>query len=203
MEKFHEIICGRFEFNSLPTIKPRIIRLFLCAPYQDSLNEVEHLNKYVFPRLREFTISRYGFEFQVVDLFSGINKNSNKYESIQELCLNELIKSQLNSIGINFLCLIGNLYALNDLPDWIERNKYETIIQCLKEEANQDVKLIEKFYCLNINYLSNRYELHHFGHMDDETKFKLNQILTHGTRLAVNKNLIDSKFLTDIDSSSK
>ena len=60
-----------------------------------------------------------------------------------------------------------------------------------------------KFNEIAFNYLSNRYELHHFDHMDDETKFKLNQILTHGTRLAVNKNLIDSKFLTDIDSSSK
>lgn len=30
----NDIICGRFEFNSLPSLKPRIIRIFLCSPYK-------------------------------------------------------------------------------------------------------------------------------------------------------------------------
>ena len=59
------ILCGNFQLSTLPSIKPRQIRLFICAPYDDTEEEVSKLHKDVFPRLREFPMSRYGLEFQV------------------------------------------------------------------------------------------------------------------------------------------
>lgn len=63
-EQFN-ILCGNFQLSTLPSIKPRQIRLFICAPYDDTEEEVSKLHKDVFPRLREFSMSRYGLEFQV------------------------------------------------------------------------------------------------------------------------------------------
>lgn len=163
---------------------------------------MNYLNKYIFPKLREFTTSRYGFEFQVVDLFWGINDETINKESFVETCFKELEKCQQDSIGINFLSLIGDLYGYNDVPEWIERQNFEIIIQCLKE-AYLDFDSLTYFYHLNINYLSNRYELVYKNHMNIETKQSLAQLLTIGTKLAVEKNLLDSTFLNNIDSSSK
>jgi hypothetical protein len=164
---------------------------------------VSYLNRHVFPKLREFTLSRYGFEFQAVDLFWGINNQiKTNYESLLSICIKELEKCRLNSIGITFLSLLGNVYGPIDLPDWIERNKFEAILQCLKE-SNLDVKLLDKFYCLNINYLSNRYEIIHKDYITNDIKNSLTQTLINGTKLAVDKNLIEKSFLSDIDSSSK
>jgi hypothetical protein len=28
------ILCGNFQLSNLPSIKPRLIRLFICAPYE-------------------------------------------------------------------------------------------------------------------------------------------------------------------------
>lgn len=33
----NDIISGRFEYNCLPSLNPRLIRLFICAP-SDGLN---------------------------------------------------------------------------------------------------------------------------------------------------------------------
>ena len=80
------VLHGSFSTHDGPSIKPRKIRLFLCAPFKgksknsaltlivklifflfpDTAPEVEHLFQVVFPKLRHFTRSRYGFEFQVI-----------------------------------------------------------------------------------------------------------------------------------------
>lgn len=54
--------------------------------------------------------------------------------------------------------IIGDEYGTQTLPEWIEREKFDLILRCLKE-INCDSSPLEKCYKLNINYLSNRYEL--------------------------------------------
>lgn len=164
---------------------------------------MNHLHKYIFPQLREFTISRYGFEFQVIDLFWGLNcDHVETIEDIEDLCMKEIEKCQNDSIGITFLSLVGDVYGLVDLPVSIERNKFDILMQTLRE-ANLNYSLIEQYYELNINYLSNKYELNREKKLNLDLRFKLSQLFISGAKLAVEKNLLDKEFLLNLDSSSK
>lgn len=62
----------------------------------------------------------------------------------------------INMIGKK--AVIGDDLGYKLLPRWIDRTHFETVVECLKREAT-DVTNLEDFYTLNINYLSNRFEL--------------------------------------------
>ena len=38
------ILRGNFQLNNLPSIEPRIIRIFVCAPYEGNLFLIESTN---------------------------------------------------------------------------------------------------------------------------------------------------------------
>ncbi len=67
-----------------------------------------------------------------------------------------------NNINLNYLTfaqsLIGTEYGQPILPEWIDREYFFAIIKSLKENKI-DHKPLETYYKLNINYLSNRFEL--------------------------------------------
>lgn len=54
--------------------------------------------------------------------------------------------------------IIGDDIGQDLLPRWIERKHFEIIKDCLSA-INKDINDLEEHYKLNINYLSNRYEL--------------------------------------------
>jgi hypothetical protein len=64
--------------------------------------------------------------------------------------------------NFNFICLFKGLiakeYGTPLTPLYFERYQFEVILDALKEE-NLDCEALEKYFKLNINNLSNRYEL--------------------------------------------
>jgi hypothetical protein len=95
---------------------------------QDMFEECSHLHKHVFPKLREFSMSRYGMEFQV-GIFCGkvfrnlknsefnnlikkvVNlnfdvKNIEHKQSLLSDSLKEIEKCKQSSLGISFMVIL-------------------------------------------------------------------------------------------------
>ncbi|RNA28359.1 NACHT and WD repeat domain-containing 2 [Brachionus plicatilis] len=193
----YDLLMGRFLLNNLPTLKPRSIRIFLCAPYNDTNLETACLYKNVFPKLREYCMSRYGLEFQVVNLNWDIETES----VLLDESLLEIDKCREISIGIIFLSLIGDEYGTSILPDFIERSKYEAIIRCLKE-AEVECSTLENYFRLNINYLSNRYEFEHDG-INLQVKERILELLKIGAKMACDKKLICNDSYNELNESDR
>jgi len=64
--------------------------------------------------------------------------------------LDELNKCQDDSMGMNFLTVIGDVLGYKLLPRWVERKHFEIVVRCLVIEKT-DVADLERFYRLNIN----------------------------------------------------
>jgi hypothetical protein len=132
----------KVSFYSLLCILTIQIFLYLkkkLFKFKDTQGEVSRLHKDVFPKLREFSMSRYGLEFQVtvkhissifqfffyfnfdifkaVDLSWGVHKNrnlNNEPENILEIFEKELEKCQEFSMGMNFFVSQFILYLNYD-----------------------------------------------------------------------------------------
>ncbi len=101
------------------------------------------------------------FVLKAVDIFWGLKNSLNlntEKEDILKNFYNELKKCQDYSIGLNFLAIIGDDIGYKLLPRSVERIHFETVIKCLQVKGI-NVSNLEKFYKLNINHLSNIYEL--------------------------------------------
>ncbi|CAF0731081.1 unnamed protein product [Brachionus calyciflorus] len=188
----YDFLLGRFIFNDLPSLRPRSIRMFLCAPYNDTNQEATYLFNNIFPKLREYCMSRYGLEFQVVNLNWDIEIEN----SLTEESLFEIQKCKEQSLGIQFLGLIGHENGTPLLPSFIERNVLDAIIKCLSENG-RDCSSLKNYYKLNINYLSNRYELQEC--LEAKTKETMFDLIHQGAKDAVQKNLISVEFLNELN----
>jgi hypothetical protein len=70
---------------------------------KDTIDEQNELYENVFPKLREFTMYRYGLEFQVINFHWGISDKLIDNKFLLEYCLNEINRSKDCSIGPTFL----------------------------------------------------------------------------------------------------
>ncbi len=127
-------------------------------------------------------------------------------------------------MGMNFLAVIGDVLGYKLLPRWVERKHFEIVVRCLVIEKT-DVADLKRFYRLNINRLANRYELEGrrkvferllskniciqlfifvgFEDITDEIEENLLELLSLGTKLAIEKGLLDKDCLKILNKSSK
>lgn len=122
---------------------------------------MDHLVRFVVPKLREFAIYRYGVEFQLVDLHWSVHESQIVDRSLVHDCIVEIEKCKQQSVGMTFLCLINQLYGDYLLPLSFQRTEFELILKCLSDDSERrnDAEKLKHFYKLNLNNMDNRYEL--------------------------------------------
>uniref|UniRef100_A0ABI7ZHE8 NACHT and WD repeat domain containing 2 n=1 Tax=Felis catus TaxID=9685 RepID=A0ABI7ZHE8_FELCA len=92
--------------NALPShLVPagRSVRVFISANPEDTGAERQALRENVYPKLREFCRENYGLEFQVIDLYWGIDEDEWDSPELQKTRMKQLEECLKTSAGPCFV----------------------------------------------------------------------------------------------------
>ncbi|MCJ8731469.1 hypothetical protein PDJAM_G00199950 [Pangasius djambal] len=81
----------------------RSVRVFICANPDDTEAERNALKEHVYPKLRDFCRENYGIEFQVVDLYWGVDPEEWDSPELQRLRMKLLEECLKTSAGPCFV----------------------------------------------------------------------------------------------------
>uniref|UniRef100_A0A674F1N1 NACHT and WD repeat domain containing 2 n=1 Tax=Salmo trutta TaxID=8032 RepID=A0A674F1N1_SALTR len=81
----------------------RSVRVFICANPDDTEAERNALKEHVYPKLRDFCRENYGIEFQVVDLYWGMDPEEWDSPDLQHLRMKLLEECLQTSAGPCFV----------------------------------------------------------------------------------------------------
>lgn len=105
----------------------KTFRLFISSTFSDFQLERETLQTKVFPEIKEYC-SLKGYTFQPIDLRWGVNNEAQLDQKALEMCIKE-VQSCKRYDYPNFLIMLGDRYGWIPLPNIIEKNEFEQIIQ--------------------------------------------------------------------------
>jgi hypothetical protein len=88
-----------------PTIKRRVVRVFISSTFRDMQAERDELAKVIFPELKRFCRER-EVEFVEVDLRLGVTEEQSQRGETLRLCLEEINRCRPYFIG-----LLGERYG--------------------------------------------------------------------------------------------
>src|SRR5215212_6666133 len=92
--------------------------------------ERKALHDKVFVKLEKLC-SQYGARFQAIDLRWGISEEASQDQRTVEICLEEIKRCQQITPRPNFIVLLGNRYGWRPLPNRIEKEEFDKIIDTL------------------------------------------------------------------------
>src|SRR5947207_5351306 len=95
------------------------IRVFLSSTFRDMHAERDHLNRLVFPELRD-RCARHGVEFVAIDLRWGVTEEESQSGQALRICLEEI-----EHCRPFFVCLLGDRYGWVPPPDEVPRPVFE------------------------------------------------------------------------------
>ncbi|XP_071374806.1 NACHT and WD repeat domain-containing protein 2 isoform X2 [Centroberyx affinis] len=136
----------------------RSVRVFICANPDDTEAERNALKEHVYPKLRDFCRENYGIEFQVVDLYWGIDPEEWDSPELQRLRMKLLEECLKTSAGPCFVGLVGEKYGSIRVPGEVESAEFEMILDAAVE-AGLDTHLLEEWYCRDENSVPPAYYL--------------------------------------------
>ncbi|CAK7294802.1 NACHT and WD repeat domain-containing protein 2 isoform X1 [Vulpes vulpes] len=151
--------CGNL--SALPThLVPagRSVRVFISANPEDTGAERQALRENVYPKLREFCRENYGLEFQVIDLYWGIDEDEWDSPELQKTRMKLLEDCLKTSAGPCFVGLLGEKYGNIRIPGEVEASEFEMILDAAVE-AKLETKLLEEWYCRDENSVPAAYYL--------------------------------------------
>ncbi|XP_029445447.1 NACHT and WD repeat domain-containing protein 2 [Rhinatrema bivittatum] len=140
----------------LPT--GRSVRVFISANPEDTEAERSALREHVYPKLREFCRENYGLEFQVIDLYWGIESEEWDDPDLQKTRMRLLEECLKTSAGPCFVGLLGEKYGTIRIPGDIESSEFEMILDAAVE-AKLDTRILEEWYCRDENAVPPAYYL--------------------------------------------
>ncbi|XP_048764016.2 NACHT domain- and WD repeat-containing protein 1-like [Ostrea edulis] len=156
--KFNLMLKGKMD--NLPHLPRSVVRIFISSTFSDMRAERNILSYEVFPKLKQFCLSK-DLDFQVVDMRWGVTEDSQNDHSVEKICLQEVENCQQMSLGPNFVAIMGDRYGFRPIPIEIS----EEVFQSLKESAERIVKkphaikLMETWYKLDENCQPPKYIL--------------------------------------------
>ncbi|EDV28765.1 uncharacterized protein TRIADDRAFT_20045, partial [Trichoplax adhaerens] len=132
-EVLEKVLAGKTE--NLPPQRSQIVRIFTSSTFTDTANERNTLMRDVYPKLKNYCRSRYGLEFQVVDMRWGVRDEATDDHMTSALCMAEIKACQRLSIGPNFVTFLGQKYGYRPFPPKILATVYDKIIQLLTDHG--------------------------------------------------------------------
>ena len=133
-----------------------VIRVFVSSTFADLKHERDALQRRVFRPL-ELLCAQRRFQFQAIDLRWGISAEAGLDHRTMRICFEELRRSQEVSPLPNFLILLGDRYGWRPLPEEIDKDEYQRLIDA-SEGNSAGRKLLERWYPLDENARRNRDE---------------------------------------------
>ncbi|XP_002741817.1 NACHT domain- and WD repeat-containing protein 1-like [Saccoglossus kowalevskii] len=143
-EQTEQLLLGRLG-KPLPAVRSRIVRIFTSSTFTDTSVERNALMQDVYPKLRDYCKSKYGLEFQVVDMRWGVRDEATDDHMTSQLCMNEIAACQRLSIGPNFVTFLCQKYGYRPFPPKIPDDEFKSFISILTEE-NQSVELLQEWF---------------------------------------------------------
>ncbi|XP_052538327.1 NACHT and WD repeat domain-containing protein 2 isoform X1 [Tympanuchus pallidicinctus] len=136
----------------------RSVRVFISANPEDTIAERSALREHVYPKLREFCRENYGLEFQVIDLYWGVEADEWDSPELQKTRMKLLEDCLKSSAGPCFVGLLGEKYGNIRIPGEVESAEFEMILDAAVE-AKLETRIIEEWYCRDENAVPPAYYL--------------------------------------------
>ncbi|XP_009583075.1 PREDICTED: NACHT and WD repeat domain-containing protein 2 [Fulmarus glacialis] len=127
-------------------------------PEQDTIAERSALREHVYPKLREFCRENYGLEFQVIDLYWGVEADEWDSPELQKTRMKLLEDCLKSSAGPCFVGLLGEKYGNIRIPGEVESAEFEMILDAAVE-AKLETRILEEWYCRDENAVPPAYYL--------------------------------------------
>ncbi|NXJ06400.1 NWD2 protein, partial [Odontophorus gujanensis] len=124
----------------------------------DTIAERNALREQVYPKLREFCRENYGLEFQVIDLYWGVEADEWDSPELQKTRMKLLEDCLKSSAGPCFVGLLGEKYGNIRIPGEVESAEFEMILDAAVE-AKLETRIIEEWYCRDENAVPPAYYL--------------------------------------------
>lgn len=112
----------------------------------------------MYPKLREFCRENYGLEFQVIDLYWGVEADEWDSPELQKTRMKLLEDCLKSSAGPCFVGLLGEKYGTIRIPGEVESAEFEMILDAAVE-AKLETRIIEEWYCRDENAVPPAYYL--------------------------------------------
>ncbi|XP_028943150.1 NACHT and WD repeat domain-containing protein 2 [Antrostomus carolinensis] len=124
----------------------------------DTIAERNALREHVYPKLREFCRENYGLEFQVIDLYWGVEADEWDSPELQKTRMKLLEDCLKSSAGPCFVGLLGEKYGNIRIPGEVESAEFEMILDAAVE-AKLETRILEEWYCRDENAVPPAYYL--------------------------------------------
>ncbi|NXY32328.1 NWD2 protein, partial [Pomatorhinus ruficollis] len=124
----------------------------------DTIAERRALREHVYPKLREFCRENYGLEFQVIDLYWGVEADEWDSPELQKTRMKLLEDCLKSSAGPCFVGLLGEKYGNIRIPGEVESAEFEMILDAAVE-AKLETRILEEWYCRDENAVPPAYYL--------------------------------------------
>ncbi|XP_009957343.1 PREDICTED: NACHT and WD repeat domain-containing protein 2, partial [Leptosomus discolor] len=123
-----------------------------------TIAERSALREHVYPKLREFCRENYGLEFQVIDLYWGVEADEWDSPELQKTRMKLLEDCLKSSAGPCFVGLLGEKYGNIRIPGEVESAEFEMILDAAVE-AKLETRILEEWYCRDENAVPPAYYL--------------------------------------------
>ncbi|KAF1416503.1 NACHT and WD repeat domain-containing protein 2, partial [Spheniscus humboldti] len=124
----------------------------------DTIAERSALREHVYPKLREICRENYGLEFQVIDLYWGVEADEWDSPELQKTRMKLLEDCLKSSAGPCFVGLLGEKYGNIRIPGEVESAEFEMILDAAVE-AKLETRILEEWYCRDENAVPPAYYL--------------------------------------------
>ncbi|XP_077990681.1 NACHT domain- and WD repeat-containing protein 1-like [Glandiceps talaboti] len=144
-----QLLNGRLG-TTLPPLRSRVVRIFTSSTFTDTSVERNALMRDVYPKLKDYCKSKYGLEFQVVDMRWGVRDEATDDHMTSELCMNEIAACQKLSTGPNFVTFLCQKYGYRPFPPKILANELEAMRKVLIDNR-QPVSTLDEWFRKDTN----------------------------------------------------
>ncbi|KAK2142531.1 hypothetical protein LSH36_942g01049 [Paralvinella palmiformis] len=171
------------DLDNLPCHPPTSVRVYLCSHSNDMLVERKILEAEAYPELREYS-QKLGLEFQIIDThLEGLDDNPADILYRRR----QLNKCQNQSVGPNFVVLLGDYYGSETIPLSFCVKDYKFLHKAASVSTNDsvDATLLEECYKLDENLVPAAYVLQHPEQMSSTKCTQLRFILRESVFTAI------------------
>nr|XP_006825345.1 PREDICTED: NACHT and WD repeat domain-containing protein 1-like [Saccoglossus kowalevskii] len=179
----------------LPPIRSRVVRIFTSSTFTDTYVERNALMQDVYPKLRDYCKSKYGLEFQVVDMRWGVRDEATDDHMTSQLCMNEIEECKRISDGPTFVVFLCQKYGYRPFPAKIPAEEFESMRNVLTREG-KSVDVMDEWFQKDNNAVPPVYVLQkissklcHFNDNGDPDKMAKDRAKWEDVRITLQEKL--------------
>lgn len=140
--------------TKLRDVGTNVFSVFVSASFSDTVVEREALLQHVWPAVRQ-AVNKFGMEFEFVDPQLMVRERSQldfDY-AFQDECHEEFERCRVESVGVDFLCLVGGDDNGTPFPHSIPFETYSELLKYVAKDKHksEERKAVMEWFKLNTN----------------------------------------------------